>query len=134
MLESWRKQREVSIISNVPVAVAAYDWDMISRSCPLIWFELLVILGFIALGAKIGSIGIGYAGGAGVLLLTTMFGLKAGSLPTDVILIIMSVISLIAAMQTAGGMEYLVSIAERILRSNPQYVTFLAPCVTYTMT
>ena len=61
--------------------------------------ELLVVLFFIWLGARIGSIGIGFAGGFGVLVLGLVFGLKPGAIPTDVILIIMSVIAAIAAMQ-----------------------------------
>lgn len=96
--------------------------------------ELLVVLIFIWLGARMGSIGIGFAGGFGVLVLGFVFGLKPGSIPTDVILIIMGVIAAIAAMQEAGGLDYLVQIAEKILKSNPKYITFLAPVVTYTMT
>ncbi|MBW2707017.1 MAG: anaerobic C4-dicarboxylate transporter [Deltaproteobacteria bacterium] len=96
--------------------------------------ELLVVLGFIFLGARLGSIGIGFAGGLGVLVLALVFGLKPGDIPIDVILIIMSVIAAIAAMQVAGGLDYLVQLAERILRSNPKYITFLAPLVTYSMT
>lgn len=96
--------------------------------------ELLVVLFFIWLGARMGSIGIGFAGGFGVLVLSLGFGLKPGSIPIDVILIIMSVIAAIAAMQVAGGLDYLVYLAERILRSNPKYITFLAPLVTYVMT
>jgi anaerobic C4-dicarboxylate transporter DcuA len=96
--------------------------------------ELLVVLVFIFLGARLGSIGIGFAGGLGVLVLALVFGLKPGDIPIDVILIIMSVIAAIAAMQVAGGLDYLVQLAERILRSNPKYITFLAPLVTYTMT
>jgi len=96
--------------------------------------ELLVVLIFIFLGARLGSIGIGFAGGLGVLVLALVFGLKPGDIPIDVILIIMSVIAAIAAMQVAGGLDYLVQLAERILRSNPKYITFLAPLVTYTMT
>ena len=96
--------------------------------------ELLVVLIFIFLGARLGSIGIGFAGGLGVLVLSLVFGLKPGDIPIDVILIIMSVIAAIAAMQVAGGLDYLVQLAERILRSNPKYITFLAPMVTYTMT
>jgi len=46
----------------------------------------------------------------------------------------MSVIAAIAAMQVAGGMDYLVDLADRILRKNPKYVTFLAPVITYLMT
>ncbi|WP_299439305.1 anaerobic C4-dicarboxylate transporter [uncultured Aquimarina sp.] len=100
----------------------------------MIWIELLVVLFFIFLGSKLGSIGIGYAGGAGVVVLTLIFGLKAGSVPVDVILIIMSVIAAIAAMQKAGGLDYLVNVSEKILRKNPKRVTFIAPAVTYWMT
>jgi anaerobic C4-dicarboxylate transporter DcuA len=96
--------------------------------------ELVVVLFFIWLGARLGSIGIGFAGGFGVLVLALVFGLKPGGIPIDVILIIMSVISAIAAMQVAGGLDYMVQVAERILRRNPKYITFLAPVVTYTMT
>ncbi|WP_298754601.1 anaerobic C4-dicarboxylate transporter [uncultured Psychroserpens sp.] len=100
----------------------------------MIWIELLVVLFFIFLGSKMGGIGIGYAGGAGVVVLTLIFGLEAGSVPVDVILIIMAVISAIAAMQKAGGLDYLVHLSEKILRKNPKRVTFIAPTVTYWMT
>ena len=96
--------------------------------------ELIAVLFFIWLGARLGSIGIGFAGGFGVLVLALVFGLEPGGIPVDVILIIMSVISAIAAMQVAGGLDYMVQVAERILRKNPKYITFLAPVVTYTMT
>jgi anaerobic C4-dicarboxylate transporter DcuA len=96
--------------------------------------ELLVVLFFIWLGARLGSIGIGFAGGFGVLVLAIVFGIKPGSIPVDVILIIMSVIAAIAAMQVAGGLDFMVHLAEKVLRSNPRYITFIAPVVTYTMT
>ena len=96
--------------------------------------ELLIVLIFIWIGARMGSIGIGFAGGFGVLVLGLAFGLQPGSIPVDVILIIMGVISAIAAMQEAGGLDYLVHIATRVLKSQPKYITFLAPMVTYSMT
>jgi anaerobic C4-dicarboxylate transporter DcuA len=70
--------------------------------------ELSVVLFFIWLGARLGSIGIGFAGGFGVLVLALVFGIKPGSIPVDVILIIMSVIAAIAAMQVAGGLDFMV--------------------------
>ncbi len=100
----------------------------------MLWLEVIVVLGAIFLGARLGSIAIGYAGGLGVLVLTLGLGLKLGSIPIDVILIIMSVIAAIAAMQVAGGLDYMVSIAEKILRKNPKRITFLAPIITYFMT
>ncbi|WP_350432080.1 anaerobic C4-dicarboxylate transporter [Shewanella sp. H8] len=96
--------------------------------------ELIIVLGAIYLGARMGSMGIGFAGGVGVLILTAGLGLTPGAIPIDVMLIIMSVITAIAAMQEAGGMEYLVSIAEKFLRKHPKHITFLAPIVTYLMT
>ncbi|MFT4269711.1 MAG: anaerobic C4-dicarboxylate transporter [Pantoea sp.] len=96
--------------------------------------ELMIVLLAIWLGARLGGIGIGFSGGLGVLVLTLFCGMKPGAIPFDVIEIIMAVIAAIAAMQVAGGMDYLVSLAERLLRRHPRYVTFLAPLVTYVMT
>ncbi len=96
--------------------------------------ELVIVLLAIYLGARLGGIGIGFAGGLGVLVLTLVFQINPGSIPFDVIEIIMAVIAAIAAMQVAGGMDYLVSLAERMLRRHPKYITFLAPVVTWSMT
>ena len=96
--------------------------------------QIIVLLGAIFLGARLGGIGIGYAGGLGVLVLGICLGMKPGSIPWDVILIIASVIAAISAMQLAGGLDYLVQIAERILRSNPKNINYLAPTVTYVLT
>ncbi len=96
--------------------------------------QIIVLLGAIFFGIRLGGIGIGYAGGIGVVILGLCLGMKPGSIPWDVILIIMSVIAAISAMQLAGGLDYLVQIAERILRNNPKYINFLAPTVTYVLT
>ncbi|WP_324843353.1 anaerobic C4-dicarboxylate transporter [Helicobacter aurati] len=73
-------------------------------------------------------------GGLGVLILCLGLGMQPGDIPFDVILIIMSVIAAIAAMQVAGGLDYMVQIAEKILRKNPKYINYLAPTVTYFLT
>jgi anaerobic C4-dicarboxylate transporter DcuA len=99
----------------------------------MVWIEFAIVLAAIFLGSRLGSIGIGFAGGFGVLALALM-GVKPGSIPIDVILIIMSVIAAIAAMQVAGGLDYLVSLAERLLRKQPRHITFYAPLVTFFMT
>ncbi len=96
--------------------------------------ELIVLFGAIFLGVRLGGMAIGYAGGLGVVVLTLGLGLKSGSIPWDVILIIMSVIAAITAMQVAGGLDYLVKLASRVLRNNPKYINFLAPTVTYLLT
>ncbi|CAI1975443.1 Anaerobic C4-dicarboxylate transporter DcuA [Serratia entomophila] len=95
--------------------------------------ELVIVLLAIFLGARLGGIGIGFAGGLGVLVLA-LIGVKPGSIPFDVISIIMAVIAAISAMQVAGGMDYLVQQTEKLLRKNPKHITILAPIVTYFLT
>ena len=101
----------------------------------LLVLQLIILFGAIVLGARYGSIAIGFAGGLGVLLLgMTGMTVTAEDIPFDVIGIIMCVIAAISAMQLAGGMDYLVDIAERFLRRNPERVTVYAPIVTWLMT
>jgi anaerobic C4-dicarboxylate transporter DcuA len=99
----------------------------------MVFLHLAIVLGAIFLGARLGSIGIGFAGGFGVLVLA-LTGVKPGAIPIDVMLIIMAVIACIGAMQVAGGLDFLVSWAEKLLRKHPTRITFYAPLVTFFMT
>lgn len=99
----------------------------------MILVEFAVVLAAIFLGARIGGIAIGFAGGLGVVGLAIL-GVTPGELPLAVISIIIAVITAISAMQVAGGMDYLVDLADRVLRRNPRYLTILAPLITYLMT
>ena len=99
----------------------------------MIVIELLIVLAAIFLGARLGGIGIGYAGGLGVLVLAAI-GVAPGKIPFDVISIIMAVIAASSSMQVAGGLDYLVNQTEKLLRRNPKYITILAPIVTYFLT
>ena len=96
--------------------------------------QLLFVLVCIIVGARIGGVGLGVMGGLGVAILTFVFGLQPTSPPIDVMLMIAAVISAAGAMQAAGGLDFLVNIAEKILRKHPQNVTLLAPLVTYSFT
>lgn len=97
--------------------------------------QIIIVAAAVILGARLGSIGIGLAGGLYVLLLgLTGIEFAFADIPFDVIGIIMSVVAAIAAMQRAGRLDWLVVLAEKLLRRNPRYVTYLAPVVTYTMT
>uniref|UniRef100_UPI0004A22557 anaerobic C4-dicarboxylate transporter family protein n=1 Tax=Vibrio parahaemolyticus TaxID=670 RepID=UPI0004A22557 len=102
----------------------------------MVMVELFVVLLFIYLRARIGGIGIGFAGGAGVIALSLILGVPTSQayIPVDVILIIMSVITAIAAMQVAGGLDWMVQVAEDFLRKHPERITFYAPIVTFLMT
>jgi len=96
--------------------------------------ELLVVLAAIFIGARVGGIGLGIFGMMGLGVLVFGFGLKPGNPPIDVMLIIMAVITAAATLQAAGGLDYLVKVAEKILRRNPAMITFLAPVVCYFFT
>ena len=100
----------------------------------MIYMELLVVLAAIFIGARVGGIGLGIFGMMGLGVLVFGFGLKPGNPPIDVMLIIVAVITAAATLQAAGGLDYLVKVAEKILRKNPAMITFLAPVVCYFFT
>ncbi len=96
--------------------------------------QLLFVLAAIIVGARLGGIGLGVMGGVGMAILVFIFGLEPTSPPIDVMLMIAAVISAAAAMQAAGGLDYLVGLAAKLLQKNPSQVTILSPIVTYLFT
>ncbi|SUT99709.1 anaerobic C4-dicarboxylate transporter [Actinobacillus lignieresii] len=96
--------------------------------------QFAIVLLCILIGARVGGIGLGVFGGLGLAILSFGFGLKPAGLPIDVMFMIMAVVSAAAAMQAAGGLDYMIKIATNILRRNPKYITFIAPLVTWTFT
>lgn len=100
----------------------------------MIWLEALVVLACIMLGARKSGVAMGFAGGLGLFILVFIFHLRPSSPPIDVLLIIVTVSSMAAAMQVAGGLDFLVYIAEKVLRSKPNRITILAPIVTFVFT
>jgi anaerobic C4-dicarboxylate transporter-like protein len=99
----------------------------------MIWLHLAILVSCIVLGARLGGIGLGTVAGIGLVLFVFVFRLPAGEPPTEVLGMIVAVISAAAAMQAAGGLDYLVTIADRLMRKRPQYITFVAPLVTYVL-
>ena len=100
----------------------------------MVYIELLIVLLAIFVGARVGGIGLGIFGMMGLGVLVFGFGLTPGNPPIDVMLIIVAVITAAATLQAAGGLDYLVKVAEKILRKNPAMITFLAPIVCYFFT
>ena len=94
----------------------------------------LLVLSCLGIGSRMGGVAVGLWGGIGVLMLSTFFHLAPGGLPIAAITIIFSVVTAAGAMQAAGGIDYLVGIAHRILRSRPHYITYLAPYVSWIFT
>lgn len=99
----------------------------------MIWLELVILLACIVVGARFGGIALGAVAGIGLIVFVFVLGAPPGGPPAVVLGMIIAVITALATMQAAGGLDYLVLLAQRILRRNPQYITFLAPLVTYVL-
>ncbi len=97
----------------------------------IILLQLAIVLAMIFIGAKKGGIGLGIYGMVGVFILVFVFGEEPGAIPIDVMLIIVSVITASAALQAAGGLDYMVNVAARFLKKHPSRITFYAPLVTW---
>ena len=97
----------------------------------MIWIELIILVACIVIGARLGGIALGTLAGIGLLVFVFLFGLPPGGPPQAVLGMIIAVITALATMQAAGGLDYLVSVAEKIMRKRPQYITFVAPIITY---
>lgn len=97
----------------------------------IILLQLAIVLALIFIGARVGGIGLGIYGMVGVFILVFFFGLKPGNLPIDVMLIIVSVITAAAALQAAGGLDYLVGLAAKFLRKHPNHITYFGPLTTW---
>src|SRR6476660_7819502 len=96
--------------------------------------EFAVVVGALLMGARTGGVALGLWGAVGLLILGGGFGVPPGAIPGEVLIIVLTVISAAAGMEVAGGIDFLVRVAERIIRKNPKRVTIVAPLVTYGFT
>ena len=96
--------------------------------------ELLVVLVALWVGARYGSLALGAISGIGLAVLVFCFNLKPGEPPTDVIYIIIAAVTCAGMLQASGGMDWMIQIAERLLRKHPDRITFLAPFTTFFLT
>jgi len=97
----------------------------------MIWIEFLILIGMILIGSQMKGIGLGVMGMLGLLIFILVFKMKPTDPPLDVMLIIMAIVTTAATLQASGGLDYLVRLAERIIRSNPSNITFIAPFTVY---
>ena len=97
----------------------------------MLWIELIIFLTIIVIGARIGGIGMGTIAGIGLVIFIFLFRMPVGSPPVIVLGMILAVITALSTMQAAGGLDYLVGVAEKVMRKRPQNITFVAPFVTY---
>nr|WP_295290314.1 anaerobic C4-dicarboxylate transporter [uncultured Prevotella sp.] len=96
--------------------------------------ELLVVLVALWVGARYGSLALGAISGIGLAILVFCFHLKPGTPPTDVIYIIIAAVTCAGMLQASGGMDWMIQIAERLLRKHPERITILAPFTTFFLT
>lgn len=100
----------------------------------MLYFEFLLLLAFLYVGSRFGGIGLGVVSGIGLAVEVFILRMPPGKAPVDVVLIILAVVTCASILEAAGGLKYMLQIAERILRKNPKRVTLLGPIVTYIMT
>ncbi|MBR3407864.1 MAG: anaerobic C4-dicarboxylate transporter [Paludibacteraceae bacterium] len=96
--------------------------------------QLLIVLGALWVGSRYGSLALGAISGIGLAILVFCFGMKPGTPPTDVIYIIIAAVTCAGIMQASGGMDWLIQLAEKMLRKHPNSITFLAPLTTFFLT
>ncbi|AHF77377.1 Anaerobic C4-dicarboxylate transporter [Sodalis praecaptivus] len=96
--------------------------------------QLTVVVVCLLFGARKGGIGLGLAGGCGMLTLVWIFDLQPGQPPVDVLLVIIAVVAASATLQASGGLDVLLQLAEKLLRRNPKYISLVAPLVTCLLT
>ena len=100
----------------------------------LMIIQLLIVLLALYVGSRYGSLALGAISGIGLAILVLGFGMQPGKPPTDVIYIIIAAVTCAGIMQASGGMDWLIQIAERLLRKHPNHITILAPLCTFFLT
>ena len=96
--------------------------------------QLLIVLGALYVGSRYGSLALGAISGIGLAILVFGFGMKPGTPPTDVIYIIIAAVTCAGVLQASGGMDWLIQLAEKLLRRHPDRITILAPLCTFFLT
>lgn len=100
----------------------------------MLYFEFLFLLVVLYIGSRYGGIGLGVVSGIGLVIEVFIFKMPPTSPPVTVMLIILAVVTCASILEAAGGLKYMLQVAERVLRKNPKRVTLIAPFVTYSMT
>ena len=100
----------------------------------IFWIELLVVLICLFYGARKGGMALGLISGIGLIVLVFCFHVKPGKPPVDVILTILAVIMGSATLQASGGLDCLLQVAEKALRSHPRLVVYIAPYCAWILT
>ena len=96
--------------------------------------EFIFLLGMLYVGSRYGGIGLGVVSGIGLVIEVFVFRMPPASPPIEVMLIILAVVTCASILEAAGGLKFMLQVAEKILRKNPKQITFLGPIATYMLT
>ncbi|MGN7949252.1 anaerobic C4-dicarboxylate transporter family protein [Microbacterium sp. 22215] len=96
--------------------------------------QLIVVILAIYMGTRTSGIGLGVWGLVGVAVLIFVFGEAPGNAPVDAVFIVITVITAASTMQAAGGIDWMVSVAAKVIRRRPRSVVFLAPAMSFLFT
>lgn len=100
----------------------------------MLYLEFLFLLLMLYVGSRYGGVGLGVVSGIGLAIEVFILRMPLGKAPIDVMLIILAVVTCASVLEAAGGLKFMLQVAEKILRNNPKRVTLLGPLVTYLMT
>jgi anaerobic C4-dicarboxylate transporter DcuB len=124
----------VSLFYVLQKAYICIPKDILTMITFTMILQLCIVLGALWVGSRYGSLALGAISGIGLAILVLGFQMKPGTPPTDVIYIIIAAVTCAGVMQASGGMDWLIQIAERLLRKHPERITFLAPLCTFFLT
>ncbi len=134
-------KRRWAVLVVVPVLVLMIWWARSAAkgyapgaSPQMFWVEFCCVLSAILIGIRRGGVALGLIGGLGLSILVLGFRTQPSTPPIDVMLIILAVVTAAATLQVAGGLDYMVQLAERLLRAHPKHVTLLAPFCCFFLT
>ena len=91
----------------------------------------MVVLGCIVMGTRAGGVGVGLWGGLGTFVLVFVFGEAPGEPPAAALAIILRWSPPAAMMQAAGGIDWMVAMAARVIEKRPKQITLIAPLTAF---
>jgi anaerobic C4-dicarboxylate transporter DcuA/anaerobic C4-dicarboxylate transporter DcuB len=94
----------------------------------------VVVIAAIYMGVRTGGIGLGVWGLVGLLVL--VFGLHTvpGTPPVDAVFIVVTVITAASVMQAAGGVDWMVRQASKLIAGRPKAIVYFAPLAAFIFT
>ena len=94
--------------------------------------ELIIMVLLIVWGLNIGrALGGAVMSILGVLIMAFFVHVQPGQIAVNAVLIILSIAVAGGVLEVTGGLDYLVYLAERVIRRWPRLVTFLAPLIIF---